>query len=123
MDETAMNETPLNDSLPPTSRRLVRSVDDRIVAGVCGGLARYLNRDPTLVRVIFGFLLLPGGAPGLVPYLILWAVTPDQDGRRQSLPVVGLLLFLGLPALCVFCWLGMILLGMSGVVVGGMMGH
>ena len=111
-------ETPL-----PPARRLSRNVDDRVIAGVCGGLARYFGLDPTLIRVIFGFLLLPGGAPGLVPYLILWAVTPDESGQRQSLPVVVLLLFLGLPALCLFCWLGTMALGMGGAVLGGVMGH
>ena len=100
-------ETPL-----PPARRLSRSTDDRVIAGVCGGLARHFGLDPTLIRVIFGFLLLPGGAPGLVPYLILWAVTPDESGQRQSLP-----------ALCLFCWLGTMALGMGGAVLGGVMGH
>lgn len=108
--------------LPP-ARRLSRSLDDRVIAGVCGGLAQHFGLDPTLIRVVFGFLLLPGGAPGLLPYLILWAVTPDASGQRQSLPVVVLLLLLGLPALCLFCWLGTMALGMGGAVLGGVMGR
>jgi len=120
-----VDDIPVNESLspPPPPRRLVRTMDDRIIAGVCGGLARSFGLDATLLRVIFAFLLLPGGAPGLVPYLILWAVTPDETGRRQSLPVAVLLLILGLPALCVFCWVGTMVLGMGGAAMGGMMGR
>ena len=77
----------MNDSdLPlPPARTLTRSLDDRIIAGVAGGLARHFDMDPTIIRVIFGFLLVPGGLPGFLPYLILWAVMPDDAGQRQSL--------------------------------------
>lgn len=47
-----------------------------MLAGVCGGLADYFNIDPTIVRIIFFVLLLPGGLPGLLPYLVLWALVP-----------------------------------------------
>ena len=96
------------DPLPPT-RRLTRSVDDRVLAGVCGGLANYFSWDPTVLRVVFGFLLLP--------------VTPDDNGERASLPVVALLLLLGLPALCVFCAMASAMLGIGGSIMGGMMGR
>lgn len=49
-----------------------------MLAGVCGGLAEYFNIDPVIVRVIAIALLLPGAAPGLVPYLILWLVVPEK---------------------------------------------
>ncbi len=54
--------------------RLVRQ--NGIIAGVCGGIAAYLGWSPFIVRLIFLILLLPGGLPGLVPYLILWLVMP-----------------------------------------------
>lgn len=57
-------------------KRLYRSKTDVKIAGVCAGLADYFGIDPTIVRVIFFILLLPGGAPGLLPYIILWIVTP-----------------------------------------------
>jgi phage shock protein C len=47
-----------------------------IIAGVCGGIAAYLGWSTFIVRLIFLILLLPGGLPGLVPYLILWLVMP-----------------------------------------------
>ena len=115
----------MNDSdLPlPPARTLTRSLDDRIIAGVAGGLARHFDMDPTIIRVIFGFLLVPGGLPGFLPYLILWAVMPDDAGQRQSLPLVILFVFLGLPALCVLCWLSAMVLGVGGAAMGGMMGR
>lgn len=58
-------------------KKLVRPRKGRKLGGVCVGLANYLGIDPTVVRVIFVFLLLPGGAPGLIPYLILWLVMPE----------------------------------------------
>ncbi len=57
-------------------KRLVRQ--NGIIAGVCGGLAAYLGWSPFLVRLIFFLLLLPGGLPGLLPYLILWIVMPRR---------------------------------------------
>jgi phage shock protein C len=58
-------------------KRLYRSKTNRKIAGVCGGIAEYFGIDPTLVRVIAVLLLLPGGLPGLLPYLVLWVVVPE----------------------------------------------
>lgn len=57
-------------------KKLYRSSTNKKIAGVCGGLAEYFGIDATIIRVIFIILLLPGGLPGLIPYLILWAVVP-----------------------------------------------
>jgi phage shock protein C len=59
-------------------RRLYRSKDDRVIAGVCGGLAQYFKVDPVIIRIIAFILLLPGGLPGLLPYIILWIVVPEE---------------------------------------------
>lgn len=59
-------------------KRLVRSTKDRKLAGVCGGLAQYFEVDPTVVRVIFVLLGLPGGAPGIIVYVLLWLVMPEK---------------------------------------------
>jgi phage shock protein PspC (stress-responsive transcriptional regulator) len=56
-------------------KRLYRSKTERMVGGVCGGLAQYLKLDPTLVRLFFLLLLLIPG-PGLIIYLIMWIITP-----------------------------------------------
>jgi len=59
-----------------TQKRLYRSTTDSHVAGVCGGIAEYLEVDPTLVRLAFVALTLMGG-PGLIIYIILWLVVPE----------------------------------------------
>lgn len=59
-------------------KKLYRSKKDRKLAGVCGGLGEYFGIDPTLIRVGFVLLALPGGLPGVLPYLILWIVIPEE---------------------------------------------
>jgi phage shock protein C len=49
-----------------------------MVAGVCGGLAEFSGIHVFWFRLIFLILLIPGGLPGLVPYLILWLVIPKK---------------------------------------------
>ena len=65
------------------TRRLVRSCDDRILAGVCRGIADHFGIDVTLVRVITVVLAFFGGA-GVLLYLVGWAMIPEE-GRRKSL--------------------------------------
>ena len=62
------------------ARTLRRSRSDRRLAGVCGGLAAYFGISPTVVRIIFVLLGLPGGAPGILLYLFLWIVMPEEIG-------------------------------------------
>jgi phage shock protein C len=49
-----------------------------IVAGVCGGLAEFTGLSVFWFRLLFIILMLPGGLPGVVPYLILWLVIPPR---------------------------------------------
>jgi phage shock protein C len=70
-------------------KKLYRSQKDKKIAGVCAGLAEYFNIDPTIVRIIFIILLLPGGFPGLIPYLILWAIIPVQPDDETPTPPVS----------------------------------
>jgi phage shock protein PspC (stress-responsive transcriptional regulator) len=67
----------------PAARQLRRSADDKMLAGVAGGIARYLNVDVTLVRVIIAVLALLNGA-GLALYIAGWLLIPE-DGEDQSL--------------------------------------
>ena len=57
--------------------RLYRSRTDRMIGGVCGGLGKYLNIDPTLVRLLMVALALFGG-PGLVIYLVMLIIVPEE---------------------------------------------
>lgn len=61
-------------------KRLYRSRSDKMIAGVCGGLADYLGVDSTIVRLVFVILFLVGvGSPGLA-YLVLWLVMRQEPG-------------------------------------------
>ena len=63
--------------------QLRRSADDRMLAGVAGGIARYLSTDVTLVRVIIAALALFTGA-GAALYLVAWLLIP-AEGYDQSI--------------------------------------
>jgi phage shock protein C len=58
-------------------RKLYRSRSNRQLAGVCGGVAKYFNIDPTLVRVLFVAFAVLGG-PGLLAYILLWIIVPEE---------------------------------------------
>jgi phage shock protein C len=58
-------------------KRLYRARDERMIAGVCGGIGKYFNVDPTLVRLLFVFFAFAGG-PGLLAYIILAIIVPEE---------------------------------------------
>jgi phage shock protein C len=59
------------------NKKLTRSTTDRMIAGVCGGLAEYFNLDPAIVRLVFLLFTLAGGAGPLI-YFVLWIIMPLQ---------------------------------------------
>ena len=62
------------------SNPLRRSRRNRMIAGVCGGLADWLGWDPTLVRVLYIVVsILSAAFPGLLVYVILWIVMPEAS--------------------------------------------
>lgn len=63
--------------------RLARSTSDRMLGGVCGGLARYFGIDATIVRLVFVLAVLSGLSPLI--YIILWVVMP-QDAPALPTP-------------------------------------
>lgn len=84
------------------TRRLVRRTDDKVIAGVCSGLADHLGVDPLLVRIAFLVLGLAGG--GVLAYLAAWALVPASDAPPGRGP-------LGAPSL------GTALLAIAGVIL------
>src|SRR3954469_1455762 len=69
----------------PGPRRLYKSTDDRMVAGVCAGIADYFGIDPVIVRVIAVALVFAGGA-GLLAYVAAWLLVPDRDAEPEERP-------------------------------------
>ena len=65
---------------PPRRRRLTRSSRHRMIAGVCGGIAEYLDVDVTVVRVLYVLISIVSVAfPGILAYIILMFVMPRSD--------------------------------------------
>jgi phage shock protein C len=59
---------------------LLRSRDDRMIAGVCGGLAKWLGWDPTAVRVLYVLVSVFSAAfPGILVYIIRALVMPSEE--------------------------------------------
>jgi phage shock protein C len=60
--------------------RLRRSRTNKMIAGVCGGIAEWLDWDPTVVRLTYVLVsVLSAAFPGILVYLVLWLVTPLAD--------------------------------------------
>ena len=60
------------------NKRLTRS-NDRVLAGVCAGIAEYLDFDPTMVRIAYAFLTLFTAFSGLIFYFVLGLVMPEKN--------------------------------------------
>jgi phage shock protein C len=72
-----MTEQPT--TTPTPSKRLLRSRDDRMLGGVCGGVARYLGIDPTLVRILVVVGTVIGFGSLVLAYIIGWLLIPEAD--------------------------------------------
>ncbi|ACI18780.1 PspC domain-containing protein [Dictyoglomus thermophilum] len=59
-------------------KRLYRSKKNRVILGVCGGIAEYLNIDPTIVRLIFIFLFIPFHFALIIAYFLSALVIPEE---------------------------------------------
>jgi len=58
-------------------KRLYRSTRDKVICGVCGGIAEYINIDPTVVRLLWVIFSFMGGA-GIIAYIIAAIIMPVQ---------------------------------------------
>lgn len=63
-------------------KKLCRSIKDRKIAGICGGLGEYFNIDPVIPRVLFVALMFAGGI-GLLIYIIMWIIIPVTPTQQQ----------------------------------------
>tara|TARA_B100001250_G_C19599692_1_gene700029 strand:+ start:571 stop:765 length:195 start_codon:yes stop_codon:yes gene_type:complete len=61
------------------NNRLFRSKTESMLAGVCGGIAKYFDLDPSLVRIAYVVLsVLSAAFPGILVYIILWIIIPEE---------------------------------------------
>jgi phage shock protein PspC (stress-responsive transcriptional regulator) len=70
------------------TKRFYRNVDDRLIAGVCSGIASYFHTDPVWIRLIFFITVMAGGS-GILAYLILWIVIPEAKTTAEKLEMRG----------------------------------
>ena len=63
--------------------QFTRSRSDKMIAGVCGGIARYFNIDPVIVRLIFVLSVFLGGVSPLI-YVLLWIVMPEEPAAYTA---------------------------------------
>jgi len=63
--------------------RMYRSREHRMIAGVVGGIAEYFDKDPTLLRMLYVLVsILSVAFPGLLVYIVLWIIIPEQPLDR-----------------------------------------
>jgi phage shock protein PspC (stress-responsive transcriptional regulator) len=66
--------------MPVKKPGLQRSRDQRMLAGVCGGIAEWLGWSPSLVRVLYVLVSIASAAfPGILAYVILWILMPERE--------------------------------------------
>jgi len=61
-----------------TAKRLYKTGNNKMIGGVCNGLAEYFDVDPTIIRLIWVIFIFCGGG-GLLAYLIAWIILPDKN--------------------------------------------
>ncbi len=72
---------------PPVAKQLIRLRSDRKIAGVCSGLAKYLDLDVSLVRILWFFItFISGIVPGIVAYGLAWVIIPEEPELK---PIVA----------------------------------
>ena len=69
------------------NNKLYRSRDDRMVSGVAAGLGKFLDIDPTIIRLLFVFSIFIGGS-GILVYLVMMLVVPEEPLDGEIVEVV-----------------------------------
>lgn len=67
-------------------KHLYRSKNNKVIGGVCGGIAEYFDTDPTLIRLVWAFLAFYGGV-GVMAYIVCLIIVPEgQQGGHRAVP-------------------------------------
>jgi phage shock protein C len=74
------------DPTQPPYKPLRRVRDDRIIAGVCGGIGRYFNIDPTAIRVAFALVAVLTWGAALLAYPVMWFLMPEEPAPTPQWP-------------------------------------
>lgn len=127
-DDTQTTEPQANPPDPP-QKRLERSRDDRMLWGVCGGIARYLGVDVTLVRIVTVGLAVLGGT-GVLLYLAALLLMPEEggaaplgasgEGRGQALTVIAVVVLACIAVAVIGAVVGWLLFPVAFLAVAGL---
>src|SRR3954451_10273063 len=117
-DATTMTTATTPTPEPPSTKRLTRSSSDRVIAGVAGGLGRYFELDPVVIRVALVALSFVGGV-GLVAYFAAWIIVPSDDPDGEPFDSRGLARRSGIALGVLALTLGAAVLGFWGSASGG----
>ncbi len=80
ISEDKDNINKVNKELEGKMKRLKRSNKEKMIAGVCGGIAEYFDSDPSMVRIIYVLVsILSVAFPGILVYIVLWIIIPQSD--------------------------------------------
>ena len=64
--------------------KLTRSRSDRMLAGVCGGLAQFFGLDASLVRIVYAILTIFTAFAGVPVYILMWIIIPEEKNRYSN---------------------------------------
>jgi phage shock protein PspC (stress-responsive transcriptional regulator) len=103
---------------PPVSRRFTRSSEDRVIAGVAGGLGRYMGVDPVVIRIILVVLMFFGGA-GFIAYAAAWLFVPSDKNPNARFGGRDIARRSGIALAVVVATVAVSFGGAWGVAVGG----
>lgn len=88
IDQEPLHEAPIESVIEKGQKRLYRNPDDKMIAGVCSGIAAYLGMDVVFVRLVFVLLGIINGI-GVIAYIVLWIVMPEAQTISQKLAMKG----------------------------------
>jgi len=69
--------------MPEKTKRLYRSANEKILGGVCGGIAEYYNVDPVIIRLLWIAMSLAWGI-GILLYIIAWIIVPKNPKHKWN---------------------------------------
>ncbi len=72
-----------------TSKKLFRNADNRVLGGVCSGVAAYLHTKPWVIRLLAGLLIAPTSGVMLAAYFLAWIIVPPAETKAQKLEMQG----------------------------------
>jgi len=88
-EEFSSANTAASHDEPKSKKKLYRNPDDKVIGGVCSGLAAYFDTDTVIIRILFVALLICGTA-GFWAYMIFWIVTPTAKTAMEKCAMHGL---------------------------------